>query len=70
MPDVGARVAYESIMARKPVIMMNVETDITIGLYLDRLARRSGAIYTVASGDEPASARCSASRPCSWASRS
>jgi predicted homoserine dehydrogenase-like protein len=53
MPDVGARVAYEAIMARKPVIMMNVETDITIGLYLDRLARRSGSIYTVASGDEP-----------------
>lgn len=53
VPDVGARVAYEAIMARKPVIMMNVETDITIGLYLDRLARRSGAIYSVASGDEP-----------------
>ena len=53
VPDVGARVAYEAIMARKPVIMMNVETDITIGLYLDRLARRSGSIYTVASGDEP-----------------
>jgi predicted homoserine dehydrogenase-like protein len=53
VPDVGARIAYEAIMARKPVIMMNVETDITIGLYLDRLARRSGTIYSVASGDEP-----------------
>ncbi len=53
VPDVGARVAYEAIMSRKPIVMMNVETDITIGLYLDRLARRSGAIYTVASGDEP-----------------
>lgn len=53
VPDVGARVAHEAIMARKPVIMMNVETDITIGLYLDRLARRCGSIYTVASGDEP-----------------
>jgi predicted homoserine dehydrogenase-like protein len=53
VPDVGARVAYEAIMCRKPVVMMNVETDITIGLYLDRLARRSGALYTVASGDEP-----------------
>ena len=63
-PDVGARVAYEAIMARKPIIMMNVETDITIGLYLDRLARRSGAVYTVASATSRASARCSASRPC------
>jgi predicted homoserine dehydrogenase-like protein len=53
VPDVGARVAYEAIMCRKPIIMMNVETDITIGVYLDRLARRSGSVYTVASGDEP-----------------
>ncbi len=53
VPDVGARVAHDAIMARKPVIMMNVETDITIGLYLDRLARRMGTVYTVASGDEP-----------------
>jgi predicted homoserine dehydrogenase-like protein len=53
VPDVGARVAHDAIMARKPVIMMNVETDITIGVYLDRLARRMGTVYTVASGDEP-----------------
>ena len=53
VPDVGARVAHDAIMNRKPVIMMNVETDITIGVYLDRLARKMGSIYTVASGDEP-----------------
>jgi predicted homoserine dehydrogenase-like protein len=53
VPDVGARVAYDSIMNRKPVIMLNVETDITIGWYLDRLARKAGSVYTVASGDEP-----------------
>lgn len=53
VPDVGARVAYESIMNRKPVVMLNVETDITIGWYLDRLARKTGSVYTVASGDEP-----------------
>ncbi len=53
VPDVGARVAYDAIMNRKPVVMMNVETDITIGLYLNDLARRSGTVYTVASGDEP-----------------
>ncbi|AQX17013.1 MULTISPECIES: NAD(P)H-dependent oxidoreductase [Tessaracoccus] len=53
VPDIGARVAYESIMNRKPVIMLNVETDITIGLYLNQLARRMGSVYTVASGDEP-----------------
>ncbi len=53
VPDVGARVAHDSIMNRKPVVMMNVETDITIGVYLDRLARTMGSVYTVASGDEP-----------------
>jgi predicted homoserine dehydrogenase-like protein len=53
VPDVGARVAHDAIMNRMPVIMMNVETDITIGVYLDRLARQTGSVYTVASGDEP-----------------
>jgi len=53
VPDTGARVAYDSIMNRKPIIMLNVETDITIGVYLDRLARKMGSVYTVASGDEP-----------------
>jgi predicted homoserine dehydrogenase-like protein len=53
VPDVGARVAHHAIMNRLPVIMMNVETDITIGVYLDRLARKVGSVYTVASGDEP-----------------
>jgi len=53
MPDIGAEVAYQSIMNRKPVIMLNVETDITVGVYLNRLARKMGSVYTVASGDEP-----------------
>lgn len=53
VPDVGAQVAYESIANRKPVIMLNVETDVTVGLYLSTLAREAGTVYTVASGDEP-----------------
>lgn len=52
-PEIGARVAYESIMNKKPIIMLNVETDITVGLYLNNLARKMGSLYTVASGDEP-----------------
>lgn len=51
--DVGARVAWSSIMNRKPVIMLNVETDITVGALFDRIARKTGSVYTVASGDEP-----------------
>ena len=42
VPDIGARVAYESIANRKPVIMLNVETDVTVGLYLSSLARAAG----------------------------
>jgi predicted homoserine dehydrogenase-like protein len=33
--------------------MLNVETDITVGLLLNDLARRNNTVYTVASGDEP-----------------
>lgn len=53
VPDVGAFIALRSIENHKPVIMLNVETDVTVGAYLSRLARREGAVYTVASGDEP-----------------
>ena len=53
VPDVGASVAWASIMHRKPVIMLNVETDVTVGPLLSRMARRAGTVYTVASGDEP-----------------
>lgn len=52
-PDVGAMVAWSSIKNNKPVIMLNVETDVTVGVYLNHLARKAGSIYTVASGDEP-----------------
>lgn len=53
VPDIGALVAWNSVNNRKPVIMLNVETDITVGLLLNDLARRNGTVYTVASGDEP-----------------
>jgi predicted homoserine dehydrogenase-like protein len=52
-PDIGARVAWESIQQRRAVVMLNVETDVTVGYLLNREARRAGCVYTVASGDEP-----------------
>ena len=51
--DVGAKVALSSIEKKKPIIMLNVETDVTIGAYLNHMARKNKALYTVASGDEP-----------------
>jgi len=53
VPDVGAFVAWSSIKNNKPIVMLNVETDVTVGAYLNHLARKAGSIYTVASGDEP-----------------
>jgi predicted homoserine dehydrogenase-like protein len=51
--EVGARVAWESIRCRRPIILLNVETDVTVGYLLNHQARRQGCVYTVASGDEP-----------------
>lgn len=51
--DTGAKVALSSIEKRKPLIMLNVETDVTVGYLLNRKARANNALYTVASGDEP-----------------
>lgn len=54
IPEVGAEVAFRSIMNKKHVGMLNVETDVTCGYYLARLAEGAGLVYTVCSGDEPA----------------
>ncbi len=51
--DIGAAVAISSIENKKPIIMLNVETDVTVGAYLNHIARKQGSLYTVASGDEP-----------------
>jgi len=53
IPDVGAKVAYESLTNQKHVVMLNVETDVVLAPYLKRLAEREGVIYTGSAGDEP-----------------
>src|SRR6185437_4736915 len=52
-PDIGARVAMRSILARKHVVMLNVETDVVVGPILYKMAQAAGFVYTVSSGDEP-----------------
>jgi predicted homoserine dehydrogenase-like protein len=52
--EVGARVAYEAIQEGKHVVMLNAETDATIGAILARMARSAGVVYTGSAGDEPA----------------
>ena len=53
VPEVGAQVAFSSILNRKHVVMLNVETDVTVGYLLRRMADAAGIIYTVSAGDEP-----------------
>lgn len=52
--EVGAEVAWTGVTNGKNIVMLNVETDVTVGVLLDRLARKTGSVYTVAAGDEPA----------------
>ncbi|MBE3558118.1 MAG: NAD(P)-dependent oxidoreductase [Ktedonobacteraceae bacterium] len=53
IPAIGALVAYRSILAKRHVIMLNVETDATIGYLLKRMADAADVVYTTAAGDEP-----------------
>lgn len=55
IPEVGAAVCYDAIMAGKHIVNMNVEADATIGYYLTQLAKQRGVVYSLAAGDEPGS---------------
>lgn len=52
-PPFGAKMAYESIMNRKHVIMLNVECDAIVGPILNKYALENGVVYTGSAGDEP-----------------
>ncbi|MBM3523285.1 MAG: homoserine dehydrogenase [Alphaproteobacteria bacterium] len=54
-PNVGAEVALATIGARKHMVMMNVEADVTIGAFLSAKAHEAGVVYTLGAGDEPSS---------------
>ena len=53
VPDVGARVALESLRAGMGIATLNVESDVTIGRLLASVAESSGGLYSVCRGDEP-----------------
>jgi len=52
-PFVGVGVALSAMRARKHVVMMNVETDVTVGPMLRQFAEAQGVVYTLGAGDEP-----------------
>lgn len=53
MPSIGAWVAFRSILAKRHIIMLNVETDVTVGYLLKSMAEAANVIYTTSAGDEP-----------------
>jgi predicted homoserine dehydrogenase-like protein len=55
-PNAGANVALAAVGARKHIVMMNVEADVTAGAYLSAKAREAGVVYTLGAGDEPTAA--------------
>jgi predicted homoserine dehydrogenase-like protein len=57
VPEIGARIAETCMDGGKHVIMLNVETDVTIGLALADIAKRNGVVYSIADGDEPVCAK-------------
>ncbi|MFI6368559.1 NAD(P)H-dependent oxidoreductase [Nocardia sp. NPDC050630] len=57
VPEVGAQVAFNGLLAGKDIALLNVECDVTIGYVLTTIAKQTGRIYTVCRGDEPAEAK-------------
>lgn len=57
VPNVGAGVVSRAIDAGQHVVVLNVETDVTVGHLLARRAAAAGVVYSVADGDEPTCAR-------------
>lgn len=53
IPDIGAKIAWDAILNRKHIVMLNVEADVTVGVILKKMADASGVVYTGSAGDEP-----------------
>lgn len=53
--EVGAKIALETLLAKKHLVLLNVEIDITIGSLMYSLYKSAGLVYTGSDGDEPAS---------------
>lgn len=54
VPEVGAKVCLECLLAHKNIVLLNVEIDITIGSIMNKLFKSAGLVYTGSEGDEPA----------------
>lgn len=57
VPEAGSKIALDSILNKKHIVMVNVEADVTVGPILNKLAKNAGVIYTGTAGDEPGSVK-------------
>jgi predicted homoserine dehydrogenase-like protein len=57
VPLQAALTAVQAIEARRHVVLLTVEADVTVGHLLARRASEAGVVYTGASGDEPAATK-------------
>ncbi|HKJ86034.1 MAG TPA: hypothetical protein VKA06_08155 [Spirochaetia bacterium] len=53
VPDVGARLATLAANGGSDLVMVNVESDATVGVEAAALVERAGGVYTLADGDQP-----------------
>jgi predicted homoserine dehydrogenase-like protein len=53
-PAAGIAHALDTIAARRPIVMVNVEADALAGGFLSAKAREAGVVYSMAYGDQPA----------------
>lgn len=57
VPNLGARLAMDSIFNKKHIVMLNVEADVVVGPILHKMAQNAGVVYTGTAGDEPGSVK-------------
>lgn len=53
VPNIGAEIAWDTILNKKHIVMLNVEADVTVGPILNKMSNASGVVYTGTAGDEP-----------------
>jgi len=53
VPEIGSQTALKTIHNGKHIVMLNVETDATVGPLLKKKADSAGVVYTGSAGDEP-----------------
>src|SRR5699024_10658715 len=54
VPEVGAKISLQTLIAKKHLVLLNVEIDITIGPLMKKLYDAANLLYTGSDGDEPA----------------